>query len=189
MPAPLSASRLPPTEIRSNLVVSLLVFPNSSQIRLLPVAKVRSEEKDIWPGELPAARVPLTVLAPPIVPDPFKRDPLATLTPPANEPSTVRVPWLTVVVPEKVFAPFSFRRPDPVLVRPPAPVIPLSTHTSLFCVSIVPPFVLISTVLAPKKVALLSRACRVPPLKLKALVPAAELSATPKTESVPPLRL
>jgi hypothetical protein len=92
MPAPEAASRFPPTEIRSNWAVSVLVLPKSSQTRLLPLPRDKSEEKDICPGEFPAAKVPFTVLAPPMVPDPFNREPLATLTPPASEPSTVRVP-------------------------------------------------------------------------------------------------
>ena len=99
MPLPLDASKLPPTVIRSYLLTSELVLPKSSQTRLLPEPKVRSDEKVIWPGEFPALSVPFTVLAPPIVPDPLSSEPLETLTPPAKDPLTVSVPWLTAVLP------------------------------------------------------------------------------------------
>ena len=99
MPLPLDASKLPPTVIRSYLLTSELVLPKSSQTRLLPVPRLRSDEKLIWPGEFPALSVPFTVLAPPIVPDPLCSEPLETSTPPAKDPLTVSVPWLTEVLP------------------------------------------------------------------------------------------
>ena len=99
MPLPLDASKLPPTVIRSYILTSELVLPKSSQTRLLPVPKLRSDEKVIWPGEFPALSVPFTVLAPPIVPAPLRSEPLETSTPPAKDPLTVSVPWLTEVLP------------------------------------------------------------------------------------------
>ena len=116
--------------------------------------------------------------------------------------ATASVPLTRFKAPVKVLAPVSVKVPAPSLVRPPsmagAPLV-VSCSSAWAMVMLTPlvsirapPACTLATVRPCRKLALLLMACKVPPLKLKVLVPfvpAPPPRFTWAALSVPPLRL